>query len=388
MTCRLAYWKATRQAFALVARNIRPVRSFFTLVILGLTACHGRSVEAIDYRAISAVEADIKRQIGVYMAAATHPATMRDVNGDVVTLPTDQASFACGAGRIGFDVLSVKADLLTTRETDLDGKLSASIPVHAVTVGPSGELSSGRSITQELVYNLWFDPLRDQQGKAFLNQSISEDTLRDAPIASILLDLKNSLIASGMKVDPYTHLPRDPMPCHWNWNIDPKKPGGDPGDTVKMGVTVTRDAKAGLDLKVSVVDIGLSSEWKSTTGNTITVSFYQAGTLDVEPDKDQKGSAPAKSEPIHPSKRPARPAKSAYIERDEIFQVFVQSAMSIQIAALIDNQQNPASFGVNSADECAQICQEKGENSVSCIKCKHIGEDMVPLLEREDRQNR
>jgi len=50
----------------------------------------------------------------------------------------------------------------------LDQKLSASIPVHAVTVGSSGELSSSRSKTQELVYNVWFDALCAQQGLAFL----------------------------------------------------------------------------------------------------------------------------------------------------------------------------------------------------------------------------
>ena len=68
--------------------------------------------------------------------------------------------------------------------------------------------------------------------------------------------------------------------------MSPRKPGGDPGDSIKIGLTVTNDPKISGGIKVSVVSLDLSGERRSTTGNTLTVNFYQAGTYFVKPAKN------------------------------------------------------------------------------------------------------
>ena len=104
-------------------------------LLVGLSACSGTQyVQAIDYKAISAVEAEIKRQIGVYIAASALPPVIRNKDGKTVYLPTDSSFYQCGSGKVGFDILSVKADLIATTENTADGKLSISAPVTPVTL--------------------------------------------------------------------------------------------------------------------------------------------------------------------------------------------------------------------------------------------------------------
>ncbi len=319
--------------------------------MLANAACSGTQyVQAIDYRAISAVEGEIKRQIGLYMAATALQPRIRNIHGDWITLPIgDATQFQCGKGLINFDIFNVKADLIVTSDKSVDGRISASIPVNAVTLGPSGDIGSETSNTQELIYNIWFDPIAQLRanGAGFLDQPVTDETMNEAPIARALLDLRNALVASGMATDPYTGIPRSPQPCHWDWNQDPGRPGGVPGDVVKFGISVSHARKIGLDVKITLVDLGLSAEQKSVTGNTITVSFYQAGTLDLKP--RQEG-------PSHPP-RAGKPGP-------------ISEMKPIRLA--VNDGACP------SQEEADKTCKIYGANSYECQRAQCIGENIMP----------
>ena len=73
------------------------------------------------------------------------------------------------------------------------------------------------------------------------------------------------------------------MPCHWNWNVDPSKPGGDPGNSIKFAINVVQDKSVGGNISIYIVNLSASDEFKATRANTLTVKFYQHDTLDVDP---------------------------------------------------------------------------------------------------------
>ena len=237
-------------------------------VLFAVSSCAPTQyVSAIDFSAVSAVEANIKYQIGVYMALASLPPTITDSEGKQVTLSTDPKDYTCGSGQISFDILSVKADLLASTESIPSGNIALKIPVEAITLSPSAGYKSDNTSTEELAYNVWFDPLSVQKANraAFLDQKYIQ-VPADAPIASALLNLRNALLASALKVNPYTGVPGKLEPCHWDWNIDPQKPGGDPGDSVKFSIGVVKDANAAFGVNVFILSasVTLSFELRKT----------------------------------------------------------------------------------------------------------------------------
>lgn len=334
-------------------------------VMLALSSCASKQyVNAINFSAISAVEANIKYQIGVYMAMESLQPTITNENGRQILLSKDPNDYSCGSGQISFDIMSVKADLLASTESIPSGNIALKIPVEAITLSPSAVYKSDSTSTEELAYNVWFDPLSVQKANhaAFLDRKYTQIPA-DAPIASALLNLRNALLASALKVNPYTGVSGKLEPCHWDWNIDPQKPGGDPGDSVKFSIGAVKDANAAFGVNVFILSASFSDEYKSTSTNTVTVNFYQAGTLDVQKDAALTGSTP----PTPTRGKPPLP----YLESLKNLQNG-ESLMMTQQRVNLNGPQQSVGMSID------QICALYGENSYSCLRAKGVGTSRTP----------
>lgn len=220
--------------------------------------------QALDVDAIRAVQAEIKRQVGVYLLSAAAKPTSK---------PED---FWCGTGNIDFDISTIKAQLTTSIEKIDNAGLKLQIPWSAVTIGPSGSIKGDATNTQELNYNIW--PLEFSRQIALKATSISDQ--KPAPIAEVLLSLRDALINSAKKSSS-----KSPQACFTDYN--PDKPAADAGNTFKLGLSYTTDTTGGLEIKVGILDFNATTEWKGTTGNTLTVSFVQRGLAQLQRAKDE-----------------------------------------------------------------------------------------------------
>ena len=216
--------------------------------------------QVLDEKAIEKVQADIKRQVGVYLAASAKKP------------PGEREEFWCGSGSIDFDISFVKAQLTTTVETIKNAGIKAKLPFKAIEVDPSGSRKTDVTNTQELNYNLW--PLaRDQQ------IALPKGDLETAPIAKVIMSLRDALIASAKKTAP------GPQACFTDYN--PAKPAEDAGNTFKLGLSFVNDVTGGFEITVWVLDLTNTTETKGTTGNTLTVSFVQRGLKGIQILKDE-----------------------------------------------------------------------------------------------------
>lgn len=254
-------------------------------------------VQAIDLPAISAVQAEIKRQVAVYLAAAQNPPTVKIEGVDTPISRLKPSDWWCGSGKIDFDISSIKAELTTTLDNNAGATASFTVPVNLVTLGPSGSHTTDETSTQLLTYNLW--PTR-LQNPAVVARTPSQSEIDAAPIAKVLLSLRDALVLSAMKVDYSGPKPkaRPPQACFSDYN--PDKPSTDAGNSYKLGLSITNDTKAGLSVKVAILSFSATGESKSTTGNTLTVSFVQQGIRKIQAAKDEVDQACKK--PIHDAK--------------------------------------------------------------------------------------
>lgn len=244
--------------------------------------------QALNTEAISSVQAEIKRQIGVYIRASNN----------IVAI--DHEQFWCGTGDIDFDISTVKAELTTTIEKINNAGLKLAIPVGAVTVGPSGGIKGDATNTQGLTYNLWLLSM-SRQDPAIFKTAVTQKELGDAPIAEVLLSLREALIKSATKSA------KGPQPCFTDYS--PDKPAADAGNTFKLGLTFLTDVTGGLEIKVGIIDLTATTEWKGTTGNTLTVSFVQRGLAQLQRARDK-----ADSECKYPKDDTAKACKDAVAE--------------------------------------------------------------------------
>jgi hypothetical protein len=218
--------------------------------------------QALDTKAIQTVQAEIKRQVGVYMVAAKNHAN------------ENPKEFWCGTGDIDFDIATVKAELTTTVETINSGGVKLKIPVHAIQVGLSGSVKRDVTNTEVLDYHLW--PLEMSRQPLLMS---TQPDLDSAPIAKVLLSLREALIESAKKTAI------GPQPCFTDYN--PDKPAADAGNTFKLGLSFVNDLTGGFELSVGVLDLTATTESKGTTGNTLTVSFVQRGLAQLQHAKDK-----------------------------------------------------------------------------------------------------
>jgi hypothetical protein len=242
--------------------RLRAVTVSACVMILAACQTAAPKRQALDTAAIAAVQGEIKRQVGIYLReAAKHSA------GD----PKD---FWCGTGNIDFDISQVKAELTTTLETITNKSAGLKIPWGAVEIDPTGSVKGDATNTQVLDYNLW--PLEMERQAALLQATVNDQ--KPAPIADVILALRDAIINSAKETAP------GPQPCFTDY--DPVKPAADAGNTFKLGLSFVKDTTGGLEIKVWVLDLSATSEWKSTTGNTLTVSFVQRGLAKVQRARD------------------------------------------------------------------------------------------------------
>jgi hypothetical protein len=238
------------------------------IVILVLAGCCANPPmrQALDADAIGKVQAEIKRQVGVYIRAA------QTSDG-----ATEHGPFWCGSGKIDFDISNVKAELTTTIENIGSVNLGLKIPVSKVTLGPSSGVKQDVTNTEVLDYNLWTIETA-RQSSEFLDKPVTDKELKDAPIASVLLALRHALVVSAQKSQ------LGPQPCFTDYN--PDKPASHAGNAFKIGLTMVTDATGGIEVKVGIIDFTASQEYKGTSGNTLTVSFVQRGMTGLQLAKD------------------------------------------------------------------------------------------------------
>jgi len=106
--------------------------------------------QVLDEKAIEKVQADIKRQVGVYLAASAKKP------------PGEREEFWCGSGSIDFDISFVKAQLTTTVETIKNAGIKAKLPFKAIEVDPSGSRKTDVTNTQ----GAQLQPVASRQGPA------------------------------------------------------------------------------------------------------------------------------------------------------------------------------------------------------------------------------
>jgi hypothetical protein len=143
----------------------------------------------------------------------------------------------------------------------------ATIPVTVfANVGPTVSTSRDVTNTQEVIYNEW---LGAQQSAALA------DNGAPAPIADLLIAVRNGLIDASRRTVPPKPA-NGPQACFTAHS--PTKPGDDPGDSIKIAFTAINDNAGGVAIKLGIVNVGASSEYKGTSSNTITVNFREYGS--------------------------------------------------------------------------------------------------------------
>lgn len=227
--------------------RLLPVLAAFAaaLPIGGCATTQSDRVQAIKSSSIQSVVDDMKRQVSVYVAYQNSPQGTRSV-------VDASATKACGNGLIDFDIKSVKLEILTTLESSVDGGVEVG-PIVSGAAAWSGGLGAGRTIsnTQELV--LAVDALPN---RSFV-YARSED-VKSAPIAATLINLREALIKAG----------EVPNRICFKTAKD-----ADDGNTYKIALSIEDRGGGNVSLGVAPLGVSLSGETKSTTGNTLTVSF-------------------------------------------------------------------------------------------------------------------
>ncbi|WP_143348479.1 hypothetical protein [Ensifer adhaerens] len=162
------------------------------------------------------------------------------------------ATKACGNGLIDFDIKSVKLEVLTTLESSIDGGVEVG-PVVSGAATWSGGLGAGRTIsnTQELV--LAVDALPN---RSFVYAG--RENIESAPIAGTLINLRDALIKAGELQNRI---------CFKTTK------DADDGNTYKIALSIEDRGGGNIALGLAPLGVSLSGETKSTTGNTLTVSF-------------------------------------------------------------------------------------------------------------------
>ncbi|MCK3781776.1 hypothetical protein KEM44_29940 [Sinorhizobium meliloti] len=214
--------------------------------LVGCATSQTVHIQAIGSSRIQNVVDDMKRQVSVYVAYQNSPQGTASVIRASATKP-------CGNGLIDFDIKSVKLEVLTTLESTVGGGIEAGpMPIGGTTT-ISGGASGGRTVSniQELVLAADMLPNR-----SFVYAG--KENVRSAPIAGSLINLRDALIRAGEV---------------GNRVCFKTKPKSNDGNTYKLAVSIENTAGGSLSLGLAPLVVTASGETRSTTGNTLTVSF-------------------------------------------------------------------------------------------------------------------
>jgi hypothetical protein len=217
-----------------------------SLAILA-TGCATRSfakLEPIKQERVYQVVAEIKRQVSVYTS-------YQQSDYGYATVLAKAFPKICGSGRIGFDIESVKIELVSTTDNTAGANISLT-PAGPIPITASGGGSTTTGNSQSLV--VIADVVPSTQEVAF-----SREMLDDAPLAVSMINFWGATIQAG----------NDPSDVCLKY----KESGDFNNNIYKMGITVTNAGSAKVSLGLTNVGLTASGEFKSTNGNTITVKF-------------------------------------------------------------------------------------------------------------------
>lgn len=209
-----------------------------------LTACANSSLkrlEVIEQSRIQEVVDEIKIQISAYTSYQNSP------SGFASVLKNSRTK-VCGNGMVGFDVVSVKLDLLSTTDVAASGGISTGVGP----VGISGNLGQNTTDVQQLILSYDVTPSSKKQ-------DYDPRALEDAPLAKAMINLWNASLSSG-------DVPSDVC-------LRMREKVTDGGNSYKMGITITRSAGGKISVGLSGATLSAGGEIKSVTGNTVTVRF-------------------------------------------------------------------------------------------------------------------
>lgn len=270
---------------------------------------NGSQLQAIDVPAISAVQSDLKRQIAIHKAFAQLPMqiAIRTPSGgrqyvdiDRLPVPDGKDIWACGTGEVGFEIVSVEAELTTTLERSVS--VNAGLSPQYAGLKITGKAGATRTVgnTQKLNYNVYpadYDVSRIQVSRELVNAN---------PVAQVLTDLREALVASATRYD-YSQYPpvlRPPTACVTGFNKDKLD---DPGGTYSLGLSIEANDNGGVTINLAVVELGIEGTYKSITGHSLTVTFRQANLDEVRQAHDEVARQCA---PPHENSAACRNAKS------------------------------------------------------------------------------
>lgn len=240
-----------------------------TVVSVALcVGCAGESfgkLNAIPQSDIYKVISEVKRQISVYTAyQASEYGYKRIV--------AESKSKVCGNGMIGFDISSVKMELVSTSV----GSQSVGISLSPVPSGApnttGGKVGASRDVADTQSFAISEDVVPSPYPYPF-----EKKMLDSAPLARAMINLWSAAIQSG---DDASDI------C-----LRIRRAESD-GNTYQMGITVTKDAGGEVNVGLSSLGLTAGGELKATTGNTITVKFV----------------AHDFSQPLPPRPKPCKPA--------------------------------------------------------------------------------
>ncbi|MGV1790397.1 hypothetical protein [Rhizobium sp. A37_96] len=230
---------------------MRGILLALSLVVASLfTGCASSSfakLNAIPQSDIYKVIAEVKRQISVYTS-------YQSSKYGYSRILRNSKSKVCGNGLIGFDIVSVQMELVSTSEGSASVGLSLS-PIPAAgnaTIGGKAGASVDTTDTQtfEIAETVVPSPYP---------QPFDLRQLRSAPLAVSMINLWAAALQSGDdQSDVCLHL---------------KKNAEGDGNTFKMAINVVKDANGEINVGLTNVGLTAGGDFKATSGNTITVKF-------------------------------------------------------------------------------------------------------------------
>ncbi|MER8447118.1 hypothetical protein NKH52_28430 [Mesorhizobium sp. M1066] len=199
-------------------------------------------IKPISRSSIQAVRAEVKRQLSIYNAYQEDAVRKQ--------LRVSKPMF-CGNGLVSYDVTTMKFEHVTTTE----GTISAGVSASKIPVGTAATLDIGASQSRTTSDSQTLTFTDDvQRSPAYVGYY--GGSMDDSPIANVLATMAETAIDGANQPT----------------NICFKSRAGD-GNSYKIAITVTDDGKGNIGVGLAPAALTASGELKSTTGNTITVSF-------------------------------------------------------------------------------------------------------------------
>jgi hypothetical protein len=208
-----------------------------------LAACANSldQLQPIERSRVQEVIAEVKDQISAYTI-------YQQSEHGFAAVVRNSRSKICGNGMIGFDVVTVKLDLLSTTDLTASGGLSAGVGPASV----SANASRTKADVQQLILSYDVTPSSKKQ-------PYHDGILDNAPLARAMINLWDASLAGGDQASDVCLRMREKMT--------------DGSNTYKMGITITQTAGGKIAVGLSGATLSAGGDLKSVTGNTVTVRF-------------------------------------------------------------------------------------------------------------------